>query len=163
MYKVSIIQSVFVEDLELARDLANTAKRSFRSPISNIVVSNYADIEDMETRKSVPLRDPKPSIAYKGRQDLVSQVMAFIKIINDSGKGAFDLDAERCADQTVVLPEGETNYVVDFRALAEAVETSRPDLANQDDAKKATKDIRNVVKETWGQVLASQANYISFK
>lgn len=153
-YKVSTTQSFFVEDLTKAREMANTIT-SIVEPIETVVF-NFSVIEDMDTRKRVPLREPEPSIGYKGRQDLATQVMSLAKVINEAGEGIFNLDPENYADQAVILPEGENTYVISFKTLAEAVGASRPDLTNQ-------KDINNVVKKAWAQVLASQADKISFK
>lgn len=154
-YKVNVSQSFFVEDLTQAREIANTIT-SMVEPVSDSVVSNFAKIEDMSTRKTVPLRDPETSVAYRGRQDLTTQVMALVKTINESEENTHDLDSEEVSEQAVILPEGQTDYAIKFKILAEAVSTVRPDLTNP-------KEINNVVKKAWAQVLASQADKISFK
>lgn len=158
-YRVTATHVFFVNDLEEARSLGLALKKVVQGSVNenqDNITHNHVNITDIDTHKSIPLYAPKPVVAYKGRQDLTTQVMGLVKILNDNDNMTDSLSSEDIAEKTVVLPEGETEYVINFKDISKALAPMRPDLKNE-------KAVNNAVKEAWVELISEQARKISFK
>lgn len=153
-YRVELTQTFFVDDLTLAREKANTLI-SIVEPVEN-VTHNYAHITDMDTLKRIPLSEPAPSVGFAGRQDRTTDVMELVKELNKDEQNTHPLSEGDVAEQAVVLPEGQREYIISFKVVAEALASVRPDV-------KSPKEINALVKQAWVKVMSERASKISFK